>query len=77
MALPGNGRFHTQHTELNGARWVPAPAHLEDLEKQVVVDLLDERSAESFSNWLVEHPKGCWHSGQMYGDKQQGKWPLI
>jgi transposase len=29
---------------------------LVDLEKQVVVDLLDERSAESFSNWLVEHP---------------------
>lgn len=29
---------------------------LVDLEKQVVVDLLDERSAESFSNWLGEHP---------------------
>jgi len=29
---------------------------LVDLEKQVVVDLLDDRSAESFSNWLMEHP---------------------
>jgi transposase len=29
---------------------------LVDLEKQVVVDLLDERSPESFSDWLEEHP---------------------
>lgn len=29
---------------------------LVDLEKQVVVDLLDERSAESLSKWLIEHP---------------------
>jgi transposase len=29
---------------------------LVDLEQQVVVDLLDERSPESFSDWLEEHP---------------------
>ena len=29
---------------------------LVDLEKHQVIDLLDERSAESFSTWLEEHP---------------------